>query len=182
MDGVSVRSLLYPGERLLWEGKPEKRFRYKGKDCLLFLASLLVPCLFAAFSKQGIGRFLSLLLLFLWITLLFTQALLRPSRRAKRYHYAVTDKRVIIMEPQEVPSLLYREIYRIVKDFRKDGSGTIWFRQPRCVDNDSYGLPARRKGERTYIPGIGLEEIADAEWVCRLIEEQIRLHSESKRA
>lgn len=182
MDGVSVRSLLYPGERLLWEGRPEKRFRCSGRDCLAFLASLLAPCLFAAFSKKGVGRFLSLLLLLLWSTLPIVQALLYPSWRAKRYHYAVTDKRVIIMEPQEVQSLLYREIYRIVKDFRKDGSGTLWFRQPRYLDNDSYGLPVRRRGERTYVPGIGFEEIADAERVCRLIEEQIRLHSESKRA
>lgn len=178
MDGVSVRFLLYPGERLLWEGNPEKRFRYKGKDCLVFLASLLVPCLSVALSKKGVGRFLCLLLLFLWITLPVAQALLRSIWRAKRYHYAVTDKRVMIVDPQEIQSLLYREIYKIVKDFRKDGSGTIWFRKPRYLDNDSYGLPARRRGERTYYPGIGFEEIADAEWVCRLIEEQIRLHNE----
>lgn len=180
-EAVSTRFLLHPGERLLWEGRPEKGLRFRGKDWLAYLACLTGLCLGAAFSKEGIHRFIFSLFLLMWIAVLLALVLSGPVWRAERC-YAVTDERVIIVQPREVQSLPYREIYEMVKDFRKDGSGTIWFREPRKLNNYSYGLngwkDGRRYGRYTYYSGVGFEEIADVERVYRLIEEQIRLHSQ----
>ena len=170
-EAVNIRALLNPGERLLWEGRPEKGLRLRKKDWLEILGMLALFGLCGLFSRSWPGR---LAVFLLGILVLFDRFFYWPYWRAKQ-RYAVTDMRVMIIYPREIRSFLYRDIPVVFREFYRDGSGTIWFRKEQRLESEQ-GYGVWKRWRITFKPGRGFQEIADAEWVCRLIEEQIRLH------
>lgn len=168
MDEYSIHSLLQPGEYILWEGAPVGGVRLQKSDAFMIPFSVLW-CGFAIFwtvsniQSPAIPWFFTLFgLVFVgvgfYITVgrFFTQA-----HRWERLSYAVTDKRVILLERGNMEFMLFHQIPSLRKEVRKDGSGTIWFQPPTYYGHGKH---------RRRVPGVGFEEIPDAERVYRIIE------------
>lgn len=171
MEENSIRRLLQPGEQLLWEGAPERGFRLQRSDAVTIPFSL-VWCGFLCLIIGPQLRMVAMVPLMglIYVPFILAGAYLLVGRfffRARRLaaaQYGVTDKRVILVSRRETVFLMYGQIPMLQKEIRKDGTGTIWFRPPT-----SYGAGKHRH----RVPGVGFEEIADAERVYRLIEGQM---------
>lgn len=171
MEESRVRGLLQPGERLLWEGAPEQGIRLQRSDwytipfslvwCGILVVALGRPMRVMAWNPFYSVMYLPFVLAGLY--LLIGRFFLRAWRLAGM-RYGVTDKRVIIAGRRETVFLMYGQITMLHKEFRRSGVGTIWFHRPTY-----YGSGEHRRS----VPGVGFEEINDAERVCQLIERQM---------
>lgn len=171
MEENSVRHLLQPGERLLWEGAPERGFRLQRSDAVTipfslvwcgFLCLIIGPQLRMAAVLPLMGLiYVPFILagLYLLIGRFFLRAWQLAGMR-----YAVTDKRVILISRRDTVFLLFGQIPMLQKELRRNGTGTIWFQRPAYCGSGNH---------RRRVPGVGFEEIADAERVYRLIEGQM---------
>ena len=167
MEAYRLDHLLQPGEYILWQGQPNSSIRLQKSDIFMIPFSLLW-CGFSVFwtvltFQSGapfffplFGLFFVAIGLYIVVGRFFTR-----SRRLSHTAYAVTDKRVLIAEGGSTNFMLYRQIPYLSLSLRGDGSGTIWFQPPT-----SYGYGKHRH----HVPGIGFEEIPDAERVYRLFE------------
>ena len=167
MDEYGIHALLQPGEYILWEGAPVGGVRLQKSDVFMIPFSVLW-CGFAIFwtsvvMRSGAPFFFTLFGLFfvcigLYITVgrFFTRA-----HKLGKTAYAVTDKRVLIVEKNEMNFMLFHQIPALRKEVRGDGSGTIWFQPPTYYGHGKH---------RHHVPGVGFEEIPDVERVYRIIE------------
>lgn len=169
----SIRTQLQPGEVLLWEGAPERGIHFQRSDLLAIPFSLLW-CGFAIFWEIGVIATGGPLLFKIWgIPFVLMGLYITVGRfffRAWQLAgtcYAVTDRRVILQSRRETVFLPYGQIPLLQKEVRANGTGTIWFRPPTSCGAGKH---------RHRVPGVGFEEIADAEKVYRIIEGQM-LHS-----
>ncbi len=171
MEETGIRGLLQPGERLLWEGTPERGIRLQRSDWFTVPFSLLwcgMLCIIIGPQIRMAAALPHLGLIYIpfilaGVYLLAGRFFLRTCRLA-RTRYAVTDKRVIIVSRRETVFLVYEQIPMLQKEIRRSGVGTIWFQRPAY-----YGSGKHRR----HIPGMGFEEISEAERVYRLIEGQM---------
>ena len=167
MDEYGIHSLLQPGEYILWEGTPIGGVRLQKSDAVMIPFSVLW-CGFAIFWTSMVMRsgapffFMLFGLFFVCIGLYMT-----VGRFFTRAHtlghtaYAVTDKRVIILKKGSSEFMLFHQIPALRKEVHRDGSGTIWFQPPTYYGHGKH---------RHHVPGVGFEEIPDAERVYRIIE------------
>lgn len=167
MDEYGIQHLLQPGEYLLWQGAPVGGVRLQKSDIFMIPFSILW-CGFAVFWTVMVvgsgapfffgifGMFFVAMGLYLVVGRFFTRA-----RKLSHTAYAVTDKRVLILEDGTSTFLLYTQIPTLRKEVRADGSGTIWFQPPTYYGSGKH---------RHHVPGVGFEEIPDVEQVYRLIE------------
>ena len=171
MGNESIRGLLQPGERLLWEGAPDRGIRLQRSDWYTIPFSLLwcgMLCIIIG-PQIRIASVLPLMGL-IYVPFILVGLYLLAGRfffrayRLSGMRYAVTDKRAIIVSRRETVSLLYRQIPMLQKEIRRSDVGTIWFQRPTYYGSGSH---------RRHIPGVGFEEIADAEEVYRLLESQM---------
>lgn len=165
----SIPTQLQPGEVLLWEGAPKPGIHFQRSDLFAIPFSLLW-CGFAIFWEASVIAAGGPLLFKIWgVPFVLMGLYITVGRfffRAWRLagtRYAVTDRRVIIADRRETVFLLYGQIPLLQKDLRSNGTGTIWFQRPEV-----YG---GRHGRR--VPGVGFEEIAEAERVYKLIESRM---------
>lgn len=171
MDGESIRGLLQPGERLLWEGVPERGIRLQRSDWYTIPFSLLwcgMLCIIIGpqIRTAAVPPFIGLIyipFLLAGFYLLAGRFFFRAYRLAGM-RYAVTDKRAVIVSRRETVSLMYRQIPMLQKEIRRSGVGTIWFQRSSAYGNGNH---------RRHVPGVGFEEIAGAEEVYRLLERQM---------
>ena len=171
MEERGIRGLLQPGERLLWEGAPERGIRLQRSDWYTIPFSLLWCGMLCVVIGPQL-RMVTVLPLFglFYIPFILAGLYLLAGRfffRAWRLagaRYAVTDKRVILVGRRETLFLMYGQIPLLQKEIRRSGVGTVWFRQPAYYGSGNH---------RRRVPGVGFEEIAEAERVYRLIEGQM---------
>lgn len=103
--------LLHEGERILWEGRPERRFPLTRRDGLImFLVLAFMALLTAPWDGRpwdgffaGVGVGFLLVLLFLPVFLMTTR------RRMVREIYLLTDRRAMILV-QESKGLALRDV------------------------------------------------------------------------
>lgn len=169
----SIRTQLQPGEVLLWEGAPEPGIHFQRSDIFAIPFSLLW-CGFALFWEASVIAAGAPPLFWLWGIPFVLMGLYITvgrfffrARKLAQTRYAATDRRVIIADRRETVFLPYGQIPLLQKEVRANGTGTIWFRPPTSCGAGKH---------RHRVPGVGFEEIADAEKVYRIIEGQM-LHS-----
>lgn len=165
----NIRTQLQPGEVLLWEGAPEPGIHFQRSDRFAIPFSLLW-CGFAIFWEASVIAAGGPLLFKIWGVPFVLMGLYITvgrfffrARQLARTRYAVTDRRVIIQSRRETVFLPYGQIPLLQKEVRSNGTGTIWFQRPE--------VSGGRHGRR--VPGVGFEEIAEAERVYRIIEDQM---------
>lgn len=171
MEEREVRRLLQPGERLLWEGAPERGIRLQRSDWVTIPFSLLwcgMLCLIIGpqIRMAAVLPFWGLIyvpFILAGLYLLAGRFFFRAWRLAGM-RYAVTDKRVVLVGRRETVFLMYGQIPMLQKEVRRSGVGTIWFQRPTHYGSGNH---------RRHVPGVGFEEIAEAERVYRLIEGQM---------
>ena len=166
----SIPTQLQPGEVLLWEGAPEPGIHFQRSDLFAIPFSLLW-CGFAIFWEISVIAAGGPLLFKIWGVPFVLMGLYITvgrfffrARQLARTRYAVTDRRVIIADRRETVFLPYGQIPLLQKEVRANGTGTIWFQPPT-----SYGAGKHHR----RVPGVGFEEIADAERVYKLIESRM---------
>jgi hypothetical protein len=133
--GAAIRDLLEPGERLLWQGRPEPGRGPVDPEFLpaLWVCWALALALLAwwaidedAWSALGVGA--------LVIALLLSLAAWASTRRVPRHHaYAVTDRRVLMVAGRRrgirVAAYAPPMIATIQRHDHEDGTADIVFRQ-----------------------------------------------------
>ena len=126
MDKESIRGLLQPGERLLWEGAPERGIRLQRSDWYTIPFSLVwcgMLCIIIG-PQIRIASVLPLMGL-IYVPFILAGLYLLAGRfffrayRLSGMRYAVTDKRAIIVNRRETVSLLYRQIPMLQKEIRR---------------------------------------------------------------
>lgn len=174
--------LLRQEETVLWQGRPLPGKWFHRQDFYL-IPFCVIWCGFAVFWEFSAIKdghlflilwgipFVAVGLYMVFGRFFYQQAVKRKTR------YAATTHRIIVQSRNQLTFLTYRQIPIISRALNRDGSGTICFgpRQtylsirPRLV-YPSIG-PQR---ENTQQPAVTcFEDIADAERVYRIIEEQM---------
>ncbi|UXI66330.1 PH domain-containing protein [Tahibacter amnicola] len=164
----AVRESLLAGERVLWVGKPQTGLLIRPSDALLIPFSLMWGG-FAIFWEWMVIQSNAPLVMRLWgipfvligLYLMVGRFFFDSYRRA-RTQYAVTDRRVLIIEHvfgQHLRSLPLERLSAITLSRHGDGSGTIQF--PGTEE---------RTGRGRQLPP-QFDHIPDAEKTHRLIEE-----------
>ena len=171
MEDYGFRQMLQPGEYILWQGAPVGGIRLQRSDVFMIPFSLLW-CGFAVFwevmaIQSGAPFFFALfgipfILVGIYIVI---GRFFHRARKLANTAYAVTDKRIIILEKRGSTSMLFSQIPSLQKTVNASGIGTIWFQPPMRYHSHHHGS--------TTTPGIGFEEIADADYVCGLIEGKL---------
>lgn len=171
----TLRSLLQPGENLLWHGAAGQGLRVRSGDLshslsgLFILGFAIVWCLMAA---QAGGFFFVFGLPFLFVGL--NQTVLRffaDARRRKNTYYGITDQRVILIDPKAVDTLFYHQLSCLELEPGKNGEG--------CIYLSPSHVPVVRKGREVMARDThrkGLYHIRDAMRVYGLIQQQKNAH------
>jgi hypothetical protein len=164
---------LLEDEKILWIGKPEKKFILEKGDVVLALFGLLCigTSLFIlkVFITSGYLFRTSLGLIFslAGLYLLFGRYY-NNNYEKKRTFYAVTNQRVLIIThiyTKNVIAKFINQIPVIIKNVRKDGIGTIEF--------DNY--PYSTSGENINNTNMPIfHDIKDVDTVYKLISDLIR--------
>jgi hypothetical protein len=174
---TAVENELMKGERLLWFGRPDPNRFFARNDVFLIPFSLMWGG-FAIFweisvIREGWGFGVVWGIPFVAIGLyMIAGRFLVKSRRRRRTHYALTDKRVLIVDGGgSTRAAFLSSIPTIDSRLRSDGSGTIIFGNPSWTQaayadsgTDFFGSDS---GD-----WIGFHDIPDARSVVDLVNEQ----------
>lgn len=158
---IAIQNELLPEERLVWTGQPSPAalahtrwpIAAPGLFLVLFAAFWLAGALVVPLSIGDGPPHLFLLFfslpgfaaLIIGLTMLFSP--LWFARKAKHMAYAVTDTRVLIIEPGRVQSFEPGDIQQLVR-FDKGGGGNLIFREEESnlmLAIHTFGAMARRK-------------------------------------
>ncbi len=178
IDTSWVRSMLHPGENLLWTGRPEKLRLFEIGDIsdllffLLYFGSyILLVWKIWTDSESGSSKFLTVAVGLNVISMLIKLFVERLMMR--KYRYALTNQRIILNEGKTCKSLILTELPRMTVNQRKDGSGDIcfgegWFRsKPHS--------PRSHAGYTTYIAVLwGIPDVNQVEYRIRTTVDQVR--------
>ena len=135
----SLAQQLDAGERLLWTGRPGQGLKVRGTDALLIPFSILWGG-FAIFWEFTVIRFGAPLMLRLWGVpfvafglYLIIGRFVWDARRRSHTVYAVTDRRVMIIEGaarRRIRTLNLRAIDEVALVERRNGSGDVLLGAP----------------------------------------------------
>lgn len=176
-DTSWVRGMLYPGENLLWTGKPGKGHFFRKEDAVHFLPLLLTGG-FAVFwfygaSRSGMSKFGILWgCLVLLLSLYFSVGRLIIKRfKEKKNRYALTSQRIIIKTGQISKSLDLNYLPRMTVLRFADGSGDIRFGESEpAFSRRGYGY------ERDYVRAVAelcnIPDVNNVEYRIRTAVEQ----------
>jgi hypothetical protein len=131
---------LQPGERILWDGRPEQRFRISAMDVALSAAGVGVCALVSFFAFTPVTHFVehdsSVIdwgILLLWVPMfgfigivLFFGRYFFDARSRKATRYVVTTERVIVADPN-VASTPVADVPDLLVVDTGDGTGTVGF-------------------------------------------------------
>ena len=163
-DSSWVRSLLHPGESLLWTGRAEKGQLLRMEDAFLIPFSILW-CGFAVFWEvsaiaAGVPYFWLVGIPFVFFGLYISVGRFVFQRlRDKKTRYALTDQRIIAKVGSRVNMLELANLPQMNVVLRKDGSGDIRFGEiPYYRGFGQFRSPAGLR--RGYV--LELRGIADA--------------------
>lgn len=185
MDPHSItQQELIPGERLVWAGRPDPavlaRTRWPtaaaGLFLTLFFLSWLTVVFQIPFSRfdgpplpfQLIFPAVGLVMLVIGLALL--AAPLRQWRKARRMVYAVTDGRVLIIEPGRIQSFEPGDIQQLIRRDRGGGKGDLIFREEQgnlMLAMYTFGATANRK-----IGFFGVSDVRVAEDAIRRLKRR----------
>lgn len=136
---VALRGYLMPGERVLWQGKPEVRPFVMRGAWFIIPFSLLWGGFAIAWEVSAIlgrgGLFFALWgipFVLLGLYMIFGR-LFVAKREAERTRYAITDRRVLVLGGAFSRSLVELDLDRLPGaqlDESRDGVGTITFGTP----------------------------------------------------
>ncbi len=145
-DTSWVRGMLFPGEILLWTGKPGKGHMFGKKDVYLIPFSILW-CGFAIYWEAGVimsGAPLIFPLFgipFVLAGLYITVGRFILKRiRARNSRYALTSQRIIIKVGNVSKSLDLNYLPRMTVIRYADGSGVILFGETRGWSDSGFGF------------------------------------------
>ena len=132
-EGAWVRNMLYPGENLLWTGKPGKGHFFRKEDTVR-LPFLLLWCGFAAFwiytavrtDQPKLGILWGVLIVLVGLYSMLGRTIIKRIKE-KKNRYALTSQRIIIKSGQISKSLDLNYLPRMTVTRFPDGSGDIRF-------------------------------------------------------
>jgi len=146
-DAIQVRNIfrefLFPNEKILWSGQPKTAILFTGPDIFLIPFSLLW-CGFAIFwetsaiavipgdTPVGIDIVFPLFgIPFVAVGLYFVFGrFIYKAQKKKKTYYAVTDKRVLVLNTgrnQTLNEIDIKAATNMSKNVRRDGTGSITF-------------------------------------------------------
>ena len=132
-DNSWVRKMLYPGENLLWAGKPGK-FRPFRKEDVYLLPFSLIWCGFVVFIAAGLFKqetplFSKLFLIPFFLVGFYSLIgrFLHAWLREKQSCYALTSQRIIVKSGKDCKTLELIQLPHQSVVVRRDGSGDIRF-------------------------------------------------------
>lgn len=145
-DTAWVRKMLYPGENLLWTGKPAKGHFFRKEDIVLIPFGIMwcgfvIFWLFSAF-KSNAPIFLKLWgIFFLLIGLGSTVGrLFFRSRQEKRTCYALTSQRIFAKVGNHIKTLDLCNLPHMSVNQRTDGTGDIRFGETGPIRRTATGF------------------------------------------
>ena len=182
-DTSWVRSLLQPGESLLWSGKPGK-IRLLGKEDIFLIPFSLFWCGFLGFTIRNTWQddntalpfklfFLPFIAVGLWMLVgRFVWKLLT----LRKERYALTSQRIIIQSGKERKTLELASLPQISVTERADGSGDIHFGQQLQTYYGASGFRSdRQRVYRSNIPAFhAIADVNRVEYRIRQAAEQLR--------
>ncbi|WP_421783746.1 hypothetical protein [Kiloniella litopenaei] len=156
-----VRSELIENEQLIWADRPvsERFYRKKikaaiaGKVIIGLIALWILSVIFTSFSSGNLPA-LALVLFALPLAFIARKMLNKPNearQRAKQTYYAITDKRLIIINDYKNKSVESYELDKlefIESTENKDGTGDIYFTKTLITtisNNDRDGNSSQKK-------------------------------------
>jgi len=173
-----VDAELASGERVVWLGQPVPELYRRGAWMLVLLGGpLTAGMLFWYSGATGLigDRPLPLDTVFAWVFLLFALPFLvfgllllaAPylfMRDARRTIYAITNRRAIVWEPKrwdkiEVRSFTPRQLIRLMRSERKDGSGDLIFEKIRESYDNASGATTVTCGFKSIQDVRGVENV-----------------------
>lgn len=174
---VTVFQYLESGERLLWTGKPRQGLRLRGAT-LRNLPGSVIWAIVAVFFAASMWRDGASVSSFAMAVALVGFALYTTVGRIaldawlrSRTRYAVTDRRVLIIEGGAQPAIQSVDLTPttpIGADLRDDGSGTLTFVGSQLA-------PVGRGGRRTRRrPPPAFDDIPDAQQAYAVIQQVMR--------
>ena len=185
---VAVQPELNPGETILWAGQPNPRVIFHKQDLTLIPFSLMWGG-FAIFWEAGVaglwgssgthsGGPWTLGLIWGIPFVIIGQYLIwgrfvYAAWKKKRTHYAITNRRVIVVQNgrnRQVASAYIDALPTLVKEERENGIGSLYFMQPGTVT-----FSGRRGSNAWNSMAIGavptFMDIDDVDSVYRLVSD-----------
>jgi hypothetical protein len=174
---IAVENELMKGERLLWSGRPDPKRLFARSDAFVIPFSLLWGS-FAIFWEISViregwsfGVIWGIPFVAIGLYMIAGRFFVK-ARRRRRTHYAVTDKRVLVIDRAgSTRAAFLNSIPTIDTRLRSDGSGTVIFGNPSAMQAAYADSGADFFGSD---PGdlVGFFDIPDARSVVDLINEQ----------
>lgn len=168
---------LNPGERLLWNGQPQRGIFFRGSDIFMIPFSLVWGgfAIFWVYSalEAGAPVFFALFglpFVLIGLYLIFFRFLADVWSRSKTF-YAVTDQRVIFISgifSRNITSISLKNLGEIQLTLLNDGRGTITFGQN--MSYPSWGTMNGMGYRRRYYRAPCFERIEDVRQVYQLIQ------------
>ena len=158
-----VKSLLVPGENILWKGKPEKGAVFTKQDVIMIPFSIFW-CGFAFFwffsaLEAGIFALFGVPFVLVGIYLVFGRFFVTAYLR-KNTFYIITNKKIIRKKGKRVDMMDIANLPPMHIEMYKDGRGTISFGASVYTYN---------RGRQYEGPMFSLENIANAVQIENLI-------------
>jgi len=187
MNEDLIKTELRDGEKLIWQGKPAKRFLTKHEMIRVPVSTVLVVA-FAIywFSREDVSSTMIIVaaLALLYVSYNIFVTLLIKNNRRKRTIYALTDSRLLFILADKNDKVLKSAEIEIAKiaasavDMNKDGTGSLLFSEKKSVDT----FPLRAGNNWTNRKGIFLSAAVffDIEDPEEVLTEYREIHKETK--
>lgn len=178
-----ARDEMAPGERLIWAGRPQARSRSRALPLALFGLLFATVAVFWTTHALAESGWLALAgLLFVGLGIAIAVRGLRRGTRAPEVVYAVSDRRLLIVQgwPQRrVQSFGPSDIDMLERHERADGTGDLLFRRvPKAIERGVGGDPDERRWRQSArARHIGFYRIPDV----RQVENAVRALADSRR-
>ena len=180
-DTAWVRGMLYPGESLLWTGKPGKGHLF-GKEDAFMIPFSIVWCSFAVFFEVGVIKANTPLFAKLWgIPFVLVGLYITVGRfivkwiRGKRSRYALTSQRILAKVGNRIQKLELHNLPHVTVSQRADGTGDIRFGETggyrRTASAFNFGF--ERTWSTSAVPELrNLPDVNQVEYRIRTAAEQ----------
>lgn len=148
---------LFPGERVLWTGRPKQGVAFRAMDAFLIPFSVLW-CGFVVFWNIGVQSgpesappvfdIFGLVFLLVGLYFLFGRFIHDAAIR-RRTTYALTDQRALFRRGSKISSLDLSHLPKLELQERSDGTGTISFQ-----DGPNFFAYRRNSGLDWWLPSM----------------------------
>lgn len=185
-DSSWVRSMLYPGENLLWTGKPGKGRPLRKEDLYLIPFSILW-CGFAVFWELSVIKTDAPIFFKLWgipfvlIGLYFTVGRFVVKRlREKNTRYALTSQRLIARTGKTCKTLELTNLPHMSVTQLADGSGDIRFGESAAYRPYGFGYTRTYPYQNALLEFRNIPEVNKVEYrIHSAVEQALRTKQEN---